>query len=337
MIARQHICPRRIVFRIVSLCIGFGIGQNAGAHGFGQRYDLPVPLALWVTGAGATIVLSFVIVVIFARGQAIAFRYPRVNLLRWSVFRALARPTVRSIIRTAGVIGLCAVVGAGFWGNPDPFHNMTPVIVWVFWWVGVVYVCALIGDLWVLINPFRTLFSWLEAIVVRLTGQRLSLERPYPKAMAMWPAVLGLVGFIWVELVWSGGSVPWNLAMTITIYSLVTWVGMYIYGREVWLQNGDTFSIVFGIFSRFAPMELRVTDPEVLSRCRGPSCRYKHSHSHNVQFCTCRTVLDSETTPQGLLPAVPSVRIEKKYRTQWRMCLHSVTRLHDHRCTSRPK
>ena len=35
-------------------------GSNVAiAHGFGQRYDLPVPLPLWILGAGATILLSF--------------------------------------------------------------------------------------------------------------------------------------------------------------------------------------------------------------------------------------------------------------------------------------
>ncbi len=38
------------------------------AHGFGQRYDLPVPLWLWVTGGAAAVVLSFVVVGVFVRG-----------------------------------------------------------------------------------------------------------------------------------------------------------------------------------------------------------------------------------------------------------------------------
>jgi len=37
----------------------------ASAHGFGQRYDLPIPLSFYVWGAGATVVLSFVIVAVF--------------------------------------------------------------------------------------------------------------------------------------------------------------------------------------------------------------------------------------------------------------------------------
>ena len=59
--------------------------ETATAHGFGQRYDLPIPLPFWVFGAGATILLSFALVAVFARGTAGSFRYPRVNLFRLSL------------------------------------------------------------------------------------------------------------------------------------------------------------------------------------------------------------------------------------------------------------
>ena len=46
----------------------------AYAHGFGERYDLPVPLWLYLYGAGATVLVSFVVVGMFPAGQA---RRPR--------------------------------------------------------------------------------------------------------------------------------------------------------------------------------------------------------------------------------------------------------------------
>ena len=39
----------------------------ASAHGFGQRYDLPVPLGLFMLGAGASVVLSFLGMGLFVR------------------------------------------------------------------------------------------------------------------------------------------------------------------------------------------------------------------------------------------------------------------------------
>src|SRR6516162_6781354 len=39
----------------------------AAAHGFGQRYDLPLPLSLYLFGAAAAVVVSFVIVGLLVR------------------------------------------------------------------------------------------------------------------------------------------------------------------------------------------------------------------------------------------------------------------------------
>jgi hypothetical protein len=57
------------VYRTSRFALGIGtiaFSPIVAGHGFGERYDLPVPLWLWVTGAGATIVLSFVIVGVFS-------------------------------------------------------------------------------------------------------------------------------------------------------------------------------------------------------------------------------------------------------------------------------
>jgi hypothetical protein len=167
-------------------------------------------------------------------------------------------------------------------------------MVWVVWWVGVAFVCALIGDLWALINPFRTIFFWAERIFYCLAkGGQLSLARPYPPILAMWPAVAGLLIFFWAELIWPDGTVPQDLAFAIVIYALVTWVGMFVYGRDAWLQNADTFSIVFGILARFAPLELRVAnDKALINSCAIPVCRGKTQDCVNGYHCLSRAASD---------------------------------------------
>ena len=259
-------------------------------HGFGQRYDLPVPLWLWVIGAGLTIVASFVIVGVVSRDRRGTTTYPRVNLLRVEFMRSLAHWLSLGLLRVLAVVFLITTVLAGFIGDPDPFHNLARVMVWVVWWVGIAFVCALVGDLWALVNPFRTLFLWAEWVFGRLvTGRQLSAVRPYPLTLAMWPAVGGLLIFFWAELIWSGGGVPQNIAIAIVVYAAVTWVGMFVYGRDVWLQNADAFSIVFGIFARFAPLEVRVANTAMISSCISPACCNKTQDCVNGYQCMIRT------------------------------------------------
>ncbi|MCS5583348.1 MAG: hypothetical protein NZ777_07530, partial [Pseudomonadales bacterium] len=72
-----------------------------------------------------------------------------------------------------------------------------------------------------------------------------------------------------------------------------TWAGMFVYGRDVWLQNADTFSIVFGILARFAPLELRVAnDKALINSCASPVCRGKTQDCVNGYHCLSRAAPD---------------------------------------------
>ena len=46
---------------------------------------------------------------------------------------------------------------------------------------------------------------------------------------------------------------------------------MFLFGRAVWLRHGDPFALAFGVFARFAPTGVRVTDPAVCARCPTPA------------------------------------------------------------------
>jgi len=41
--------------------VAFCAATPAAAHGFGQRYELPLPLSLYLFGAAAVVALSFVV------------------------------------------------------------------------------------------------------------------------------------------------------------------------------------------------------------------------------------------------------------------------------------
>jgi len=173
------------------------------AHGFAQRYDLPVPLALYVGGAAAAVALSFVVIALVVRRQRTPDNYPRCNLLATWPGRLLASGVMVGILRAITVGLLMLVIIAGFTGNPDPFRNIAPTTVWVVWWVGLAYVSGLLGDLWAVINPWKTLFSVAAWLVKRVRpATPFGLQLAYPRWLGDWPAVLLFVWFVWAELVW---------------------------------------------------------------------------------------------------------------------------------------
>src|SRR5258708_20941141 len=89
--------PGVLRLRLLARCTGGVVlaavaADTAGAHGFGQRYDLPVPLGLWIAGAAAAVAFSFVAIGLFMRWRPSPARYPRLNLLRGPLRPLFAAP-----------------------------------------------------------------------------------------------------------------------------------------------------------------------------------------------------------------------------------------------------
>ncbi len=260
----------------------------AFAHGFGQRYDLPVPLWLWVTGAALAVGLSFVAMGALIRGTPGLHAYPRVNLLQWRAGRLLDHPLVTTTAKAITVLLLVVIVVAGVAGSQNPLRNPAPTLVWVLWWVGFAYISALLGNLWALLNPWSTLFGWLEALHEGDDGDGSpGLGLRYPEALGVWPAVGLFLGFAWIELVFDGPAQPANLAVLTVVYSLITWAGMALFGRAVWLARGDPFALAFGVLARFAPTEVQVIDASVCRACP-LDCRDGRGECVNCYACFAR-------------------------------------------------
>jgi hypothetical protein len=242
----------------------FGAGLLLGgwpaaalAHGFAKRYDLPIPLWLYLVGAGATVAVSFLLVAVFARQRPPADAGPP-QLILPAAGRLLGCRwlTVPLGAASVGLLGL--IVAAGFFGNADPYRNIGPTFVWVIFWVGMMFVNTFVGDVWAVVNPWNAAFAGAERALRWLRpGARLSFDRPYPAGLGIWPAVVLFLAFAWLELVWGEGEDPLKLARVVSAYSILTWAGMAAFGRRTWLDRGEAFTAVFTVFARFAPLAFR--------------------------------------------------------------------------------
>ena len=131
-------------------------------HGFGARYDLQGPLFLYLFAAAGVVVVSFVMVVLFA-GDKLgeeAVAYPRRHAAWLDGAASAAWPRIAGGL--IGVFGLLGVIVTGLFGSQNPFYNPAEYIVWVYFWAAMVILAGLVGNLWQLFNPWAALYSRLR-------------------------------------------------------------------------------------------------------------------------------------------------------------------------------
>jgi len=218
-------------------------------HGFGPRYDLPISRYLYFLAAGFVVVVSFVLVVIFAGEQvgAKAIQYPR-RASAWltSVARS---PWPRGIGGSIGVLALVAVVVSGFFGNQKhPELNPAEYIVWIYFWAATVILSGLVGNLWYLLNPWAAIYDGVNRVVLI----RPALKLPN---VGVWPAVVLYFSFACLELTSGMANRPWFVAIAALAYTSLTLAGMVLFGRDEWLEHAEAFTVLFGIVGRFGPVE----------------------------------------------------------------------------------
>jgi hypothetical protein len=152
------------------------------AHGVGQVYELPIPLYLYLVGASATVVASFVV-------RSLSPRIPATPTLRRVAGERAARAAT-AVLKVAGIAGLCLTLVVGVAARAEGF-TLTTLLFWVAFVVGMVVLDALLGGAWEVADPWATLES-----VYRLE------EAPTRRASPpWWIAPLGLYALFWFELV----------------------------------------------------------------------------------------------------------------------------------------
>jgi hypothetical protein len=277
---------RRLTILVLTLLL-LAPPSEAFAHGIGVSQDLPVPTWLYLFGASAVVLVSFAAIALF--GDLFAGRSPRkyrrANLLKNETLRVvLTNGPFLLGLRLLSVGLFLLVLLSGLFGRQDPSSNFVPTFVWIIWWVGFSFFVAFVGNLWPLVNPWKILFDWAEALVCRLrAGKGLELSKPYPASLGIWPALVLYAGFAWTEIVFEGSGTPLYIALFALLYSVLTWTGMIVFGRGVWLRNSEVFSVFFGLLARSAPTEVRATDPKLCKDC--DACRGVEERCVNCFEC----------------------------------------------------
>jgi hypothetical protein len=227
--------------------LGLVLPASAQAHGIVGKADLPIPVWLFSWAAAIVLVVSFV---------ALSTMWTRPQLQEPQMRRLLAWPEPLSWLASLIGVGLFAlVIYSGFAGAQVTQANFSVTFIYVIFWVGTPVASVLFGDVFAALNPWRTCARALAGLV-RTQRRRGSSEPPlrYPGWLGMWPAVAGIIGFAWLELVYVERDRPATLAALSLGYFLVMLAGMALFGVEQWGSQADAFGVYFKLLSKLSPL-----------------------------------------------------------------------------------
>jgi hypothetical protein len=231
------------------------VAAPAFAHGISGRADLPIPEWVFGWAAAGVLVISFVLL-------ALLWPRPRLEEATWrplprGVGRVLAIRPVEIACGAIGVFLLVLTVATGLLGDQVPSANFATTFVYVIFWVGLVPLSVVFGDVFRAFNPWRAIGRAVDWAAGRASGAAAPPPREYPKGLGRWPAVVGILVFAWLELVFQDGDAPRTMAIAACAYSSLTFVGMAVYGVGPWIDRAEAFSVYFNLFSRISPFERR--------------------------------------------------------------------------------
>lgn len=227
---------RRLALSAAMLCC---LAGPAFAHAAGRGFVMLLPTGYVIAGGAAAVLVSFLAV----------WALPRLAMRRPPPSVPLS-PAVTQVMSLLSAAVLAVLVVFGLLGPRDPVENLLPLAIWTLWWVVIVMLHPLFGNLWQAINPFTGPHALVTGRLGRAPGQP---PLAYPAWLSYWPAILIFLAFAWFQLVFPAPEDPGILANAVLAYLAVSFAGMLAFGPRAWLGQGDPFAVFLSQLGAAAP------------------------------------------------------------------------------------
>ncbi len=216
------------------------------AHGLGGAKDLPISTELAIAGAVAALTISFTVLIVTWRTP----RYDAATSGRpapaW--LQALVDSTAFTVLlRAVGLAIFCYLGWVAIFGQDlliNPFFG----ILYVLLWVGLVPASLVLGPIWRALSPLRTISTGF-AKLIGSDPRRGVLT--YPDRLGYWPAALGLLAFVWLELVSGQSAELSSTRLWCAAYVAVMLVGGAVFGSD-FFARGDPFEVYSSLVAKLS-------------------------------------------------------------------------------------
>jgi hypothetical protein len=205
------------------------IAAGLQAHGLGGSTDLPIPFLYAMVGASWALTISFAVL-------ALAWKEPQ--------FAAEPEPADppprRPWLAILGLV-LAAWLLVALYAGPSDASNGGLQGFYIFIWVGLVPLALAAGHVWRDLSPWRT--------IQPLLGRGVWT---YPRRLGYWPAVVGLLAFVWLELASPDPGSVHAVRVWVAAYVIATLAGGIAFGPR-WHDRADPFDVYSAIIAKLSP------------------------------------------------------------------------------------
>jgi hypothetical protein len=187
--------------------------------------------------------------------------------------RLLKSRVPQLVLTTIALGGFLLAILAGAVGTPVGSRNFAIIFVWIAWWAALILVAVpVLGRGWCSICPIPAPGEWLQrGSLLGPRGGGVGYDRRWPKLLrGMWlqnGAFLLLALFSAVVL-----TQPVVTAFILLGLLALATVTSLVFERRSFCRYLCPVGGFIGLYSKLAPVEVRVADPAVCSTCKQKSC-----------------------------------------------------------------
>ena len=172
-------------------------------HGVVNVGDLPIPFDMVLNASALVVVITFVYLKISWKESIVV------------PSKEIFEDRQNIIGKMFGAIILFFLIAPGIIGNESSKTSITPLILWVFLWIGVPTLGLLFGDVYARFNPLNLV--------------KISSNKP----RSVYVSCFLFLGLTWFELVWREPGNPLNIASVFIILFLVVNLIRYFYKKSI--------------------------------------------------------------------------------------------------------
>lgn len=228
---------------LTAVLLGIASVGPAAAHISQQGFVLLLPTDIYIT-AGIWVVALTALALAFTPGNVGERLFSTISLPK------IQAPHWETATSLLAFLILCWLVSIGLTGSRDPLANPLPLFIWTAFWILMVILQALIGNLWHWINPWTGVARLLFGNTEKQPIWQL------PKWLGSWPAIAGLLAFSAFALADPAPDDPARLAVIVAGYWLYTMAAIVVFGEEDWFAKGEFLTVLMRHFATLAPLRL---------------------------------------------------------------------------------